>query len=174
MVDEAMRRALVLLYPRLRRFAIRLAGSVVDADDLVQHACERALSFDRHWKPGTRLDSWLYRVIQNCWSDEKKSARTRLQTQFDDAGDVAADDGERKVDARLILKVACRELRHLPEEQRAVLVLFCMDGLSYREVAATLHIPMGTVMSRLARGRLALARRIEAVASNSHAQNSTI
>jgi RNA polymerase sigma-70 factor, ECF subfamily len=174
MVDEPMRRALVLLYPRLRRFAIRLAGSVVDADDLVQHACERALSFDRHWKPGTRLDSWLYRLIQNCWSDEKKSARTRLQMQFDDAGDVAADDGERKVDARLILKVACRELRHLPEEQRAVLVLFCMDGLSYREVAATLHIPMGTVMSRLARGRLALARRIEAVASNSHPQNSTI
>jgi RNA polymerase sigma-70 factor, ECF subfamily len=64
MVDEPMRRALVLLYPRLRRFAIRLAGSVVDADDLVQHACERALSFDRHWKPGTRLDSWLYRLIQ--------------------------------------------------------------------------------------------------------------
>jgi RNA polymerase sigma-70 factor (ECF subfamily) len=173
MVDEAMRRALVLLYPRLRRFAIRLAGSVVDADDLVQHACERALSFDRHWKPGTRLDSWLYRVIQNCWSDEKKSARTRFQTQFDDAGDVAADDGERKVDARLILKVACRELQYLPEEQRAVLVLICMDGLSYREVAATLRIPMGTVMSRLARGRLALARRIEAAASNSHAENST-
>jgi RNA polymerase sigma-70 factor, ECF subfamily len=174
MVDEAMRHALVLLYPRLRRFAIRLAGSVVDADDLVQHACERALSFDRRWKPGTRLDSWLYRVIQNCWSDEKKSARTRFQTQFDDAGNIGADDGERKVDARLILEVACRELRHLPEEQRAVLVLICMDGLSYREVAATLHIPMGTVMSRLARGRLALARRIEATASNSHAGNSTI
>ena len=128
MVDEAMRRTLVLLYPRLRRFAVRLAGSVVDADDLVQHACERALSFDRHWKPGTRLDSWLYRVIQNCWSDEKKSARTRSQTQFDDTGDMGADDGERKVDARLILEVACRELRHLPEEQRAVLVLVCMDG----------------------------------------------
>jgi RNA polymerase sigma-70 factor (ECF subfamily) len=173
MVDEAMRRALVLLYPRLRRFAIRLAGSVVDADDLVQHACERALSFDRHWKPGTRLDSWLYRIIQNCWSDEKKSARTRFQTQFDGADDIGADDGERRVDARLILEVACRELRHLPEEQRAVLVLFCMDGLSYREVAATLHIPMGTVMSRLARGRLALARRIEAAVSNPHAENST-
>jgi RNA polymerase sigma-70 factor (ECF subfamily) len=174
MVDEAMRRALVLLYPRLRRFAISLAGSGVDADDLVQHACERALSFDHRWKPGTRLDSWLYRIMQNCWSDEKKSARSRLQTQFDDAEDIGADDGERKVDARLILEVTCRELRHLPEEQRVVLVLVCMGGMSYREVAATLHIPMGTVMSRLARGRLALAKRIEAAANNSHAENSTV
>jgi RNA polymerase sigma-70 factor, ECF subfamily len=174
MVDEAMRRALVLLYPRLRRFAIGLAGSGGDADDLVQHACERALSFDRPWKPGTRIDSWLYRIIQNRWSDEKKSARTRLQTQLNDADDIAADDGERKVDARLILEAACRELRHLPEEQRVVLVLVCMGGLSYRQVAATLHIPMGTVMSRLARGRLALARRIEAAAGNSRVENPSI
>jgi DNA-directed RNA polymerase specialized sigma24 family protein len=62
--------------------------------------------------------------------------------------------------------------RHLPEEQRAVLILVCMDGLSFREMAATLHIPMGTVMSRLARGVLALARRIEAAASSSRAENS--
>jgi RNA polymerase sigma-70 factor (ECF subfamily) len=172
MVDEAMRRALVLLYPRLRRFAIRLAGSTVEADDLVQHACERALAFDHQWKPGTRLDSWLYRIIQNCWSDEKKSARMRFQTPLDDADGITADDGERMVDARLILEVACRELRNLPEEQRSVLILVCIGGLSYREVAAALHIPMGTVMSRLARGRLALARRIEATTSNAHAENS--
>src|SRR3954451_12857157 len=71
MVDETMRHALALLYPRLKRFAIRLTGSAMDGEDLVQQACERALSLDHQWKRGTRLDSWLYRIIQNCWSDEK-------------------------------------------------------------------------------------------------------
>ena len=169
MVDEAMRRALVLLYPRLKRFAIRLAGSSVEADDLVQHACERALAFDHRWKPGTRLDSWLCRIIQNCWIDEKKSARTRFQTSLDDAGEILGDDGERTVDARLVLEVTCRELRYLSDEQRAVLTLVCIAGLSYREVAAILDIPIGTVMSRLARARLALARRIETAAGKAAA-----
>ncbi|MGF7209513.1 RNA polymerase sigma-70 factor (ECF subfamily) [Skermanella aerolata] len=171
MVDEAMRRALVHLYPRLRSFALRLAGSPADADDLVQHACERALAFDHRWKPGTRLDSWLYRIIQNCWCDEKKSARTRFQTSLDDAANLFADDGERVVDSRLILEATCRELHHLSTEQRIVLILVCIIGLPYREVAAILDVPIGTVMSRLARARLALARRIDTAASKAPADN---
>jgi len=108
MVDETMRHALALLYPRLKRFAIRLTGSAMDGEDLVQQACERALSFDHQWKRGTRLDSWLYRIIQNCWSDEKKSARVRTQAPLEDATAIAINDGERLADMRLVLEFTHR------------------------------------------------------------------
>jgi len=171
MADDYMRHALVLLYPRLRRFAIRLAGSPIKADDLVQDACERALSRQHQWQRGTRLDSWLYRIIYNCWTDEQRSARVRKTAPLEDAANIPADEGERVIDARLILEVVCRELDNLPDEQRAVLVLVCIKGLSYREVAAILGIPIGTVMSRLARGRLALAHRIDITAQQVSAEN---
>ena len=83
MVENHVRSALVPLYPRLRRFAVALTGSRAEGDDLVQHACERALARTYQWHPGTRLDSWLYRIIQNTWADERKSARSRTQAPIE-------------------------------------------------------------------------------------------
>lgn len=131
-------------------------------------ACLRtALTRTYQWQPGSRLDSWLFRIIQNTWADERKSARSRTQAPIEAATDEIGDDGVRRAEARLTLDNVYRELCNLPEEQRAVLTLVCVDGLSYKEVAEILGIPVGTVMSRVARGRLALADRIEASGGHS-------
>jgi RNA polymerase sigma-70 factor, ECF subfamily len=139
MVENHVRSALVPLYPRLRRFAVALTGSRAEGDDLVQHACERALARTYQWHPGTRLDSWLYRIIQNTWADERKSARNRTQAPIEAATNAIGDDGVRRAEARLTLDNVYRELCNLPEEQRAVLLLVCVDGLSYKEVAEILR-----------------------------------
>jgi len=161
MVDDDMRRAVVQLYPRLRRFAIRVAGSAMEADDLVQHACERALSHGHQWEPETRLDSWLFRIIWNRWFDDLRSSRVRSSVSLDAAAAVCAEGAERLAEARITVGIVLRALEDLPADQRAVLMLVCVEELPYREVADILGIPLGTVTSRLGRARLALARRIE-------------
>jgi len=159
--EDHIRNALVPLYPRLKRFAISLTGSMDGADDLVQHACERALTRISQWTPGTRLDSWLYRIMHNAWIDEQRCAYLRTHACLDDAADVPSDEGRAQAENRLMLDAVFRELLHLPEEQRAVLTLVCIDGLSYKEAADILGICIGTVMSRISRSRIALAKRIE-------------
>jgi RNA polymerase sigma-70 factor (ECF subfamily) len=114
MVENHVRSALVPLYPRLRRFAVALTGSRAEGDDLVQHACERALARTYQWHPGTRLDSWLYRIIQNTWADERKSARNRTQAPIEAATNAIGDDGVRRAEARLTLDNVYRELCNLP------------------------------------------------------------
>jgi RNA polymerase sigma-70 factor (ECF subfamily) len=160
-VESYVRNALVPLYPRLRRFAASLTGSEHDGDDLVQHACERALTRVSQWQPGTRLDSWLFRIIHNSWIDDRRSARARTRAPIEEAEGVIADDGEARMQARLTLEAVRREFGTLTAEHRAVLTLVCIDGLSYREAADVLGIPVGTVMSRLARARLDLAGRLD-------------
>jgi DNA-directed RNA polymerase specialized sigma24 family protein len=81
-VDEHIRNAMVSLYPRLRRFATTLTGSVQDGDDLVHQACERALSKTAQWRPGTRLDSWLYRIIHNVNQRRRHLFRRSVQAEF--------------------------------------------------------------------------------------------
>src|SRR5687768_14740005 len=132
-VEDHVRSALIPLYPRLRRFAASLTGSLDSGDDLVQQACERALARACQWQPGTRLDSWLYRIMRNAWVDERRSARHCSQAPLEAADDSIGDDGEIVTSARLTLDAVRRELGRLPEEQRAVLMLVCVDGLSYRE-----------------------------------------
>jgi len=160
-VDEHIRNAMVSLYPRLRRFATTLTGSVQDGDDLVHQACERALSKTAQWRPGTRLDSWLYRIIHNRWADERRSAWRRTRAPIEEAQEEIGEDGEAHALAKLTLNAVYRELSRLPVEQRAVLTLVCVDGLTYKETAEVLGVPIGTVMSRLARGRITLAERLE-------------
>jgi RNA polymerase sigma-70 factor (ECF subfamily) len=152
----AMRAALVPLLPRLRRFGIALTGSASDADELVQDACERALKRGDQLRDDTRLDAWLYGIMRNRWSDELRRRRVRRHDPVEAAFSVAGEDGERAAEARLVLERVRGALSQLPAEQRTVLVLVCVDGLSYKEVAEVLDIPIGTVMSRLARGRRAL------------------
>jgi RNA polymerase sigma-70 factor (ECF subfamily) len=149
---------LVALLPRLRRFACGLAGSIDRADDLVQAACERALVSRRQFEPGSRLDSWMYRIVQNLWIDRLRSEgrwRTGDEHELDD---LPADDMAGAVEARIELAAVRRAIDMLPPDQRLVLMLVTVESRSYREAADILAIPIGTVMSRLSRARLALTR----------------
>jgi RNA polymerase sigma-70 factor (ECF subfamily) len=145
---------LIALLPRLRRFARALARNDDEADDLVQSACERALRSRDSFVPGTRLDSWMCRIVQNLWIDRCRSAAARGETvAIDDALDLPGSDGRAVTLGRLTLAEVRRRVRELPDEQRLVLALVTLEGLSYREAAERLAVPIGTVMSRLSRAR---------------------
>jgi len=142
------------MLPRLRRFAVGLTGSREAADDLVQAACERALSRLHQWTPGTRLDSWMYRITQTLWISELRRQKARGET-VDPAllDSIAEIDDRQAAETYISLDQALAALNTFPEEQRSVLLLVCVEGLSYKEVAEVLDLELGTVMSRLARAR---------------------
>jgi RNA polymerase sigma-70 factor (ECF subfamily) len=155
MADE-MRAALIRLLPRLRRFGIALTGSAVDADELVQDTCERALRRSDQLRDGTRIDAWLYGIMRNRWTDEVRWRRVRRHQDLDAASSVVGEEGASTVEAKMTLASVRDALTSLPAEHRAILILVCVDGLSYKEAAETLGIALGTVMSRLARARRGL------------------
>jgi RNA polymerase sigma-70 factor, ECF subfamily len=152
---------LIAVLPRLRRFARGLAGSAVEADDLVQAACERALSRRHQFEEGTRFDSWMFRIVQTIWIDQIRSRRVRKEDGDIGEERLGSDEPVRRVEARLALDEVRRAVNHLPPDQRAVLVLVTIDGLSYKEAAEVVQVPVGTIMSRLARARVALQLQLE-------------
>jgi RNA polymerase sigma-70 factor (ECF subfamily) len=158
-LDPAKAEMLAVL-PRLRRFALALTGKAPDADDLVQDTVERALRNLDRWTPGTRMDSWMFRIAQNLWIDTLRSRRVRGQAVSVDEVDIVGADGARDAEARLTLSQTRQALAKLPEEQRVVVALVLIDGMSYREAASVLGVPMGTVTSRLSRARDALAAHV--------------
>ncbi len=149
-----IRHEIAALLPRLRRFGRTLALRREDADDLVQTAIERALTHTAQWQSGTRLDSWLFRIMQNAWIDETR-ARTRRQQTFveEEAGEHV---GVSTTDAQLDAIAVQTAVAKLGDDQRAVIGLVLVEGLSYQEAADVLEIPLGTLTSRLARARDAL------------------
>lgn len=156
---EDIRGQVVQLLPRLRRFAAALTGSVADGDDLVQDTVERALKNLHQWEPGTRLDNWMFRIAKNRFIDTRRS-HTRsgvIAAEVPEDAPSVASDGARAADARLMLADALSALRDLPMEQRAALVLVTIEGMSYRDAADILQIPIGTLTSRIARARETLA-----------------
>jgi RNA polymerase sigma-70 factor (ECF subfamily) len=158
---SAFAQDLVALLPRLRRFAQSLTGRADSADDLVQSACERALRSQDQWEPGTRLDAWMFRIIRNLWLDGLRRRKTEgVQEAMDDGFDVAGEDGRHTTEMRLTAQAVEGALDRLAPEARDVIRFVCIEDLSYRETAERLGIPIGTVMSRLSRARLALAREI--------------
>lgn len=149
---------LVALLPRLRRFALSLARRGDLADDLVQVTAERALAARARFDPATRLDSWCFRILRNAWLDGLRRDRSRgPQVDIADAPDAGEVDGVGITESRLMLKAVMAAMDRLPDEQREVLMLVCVEEMSYKDTAEVLGIPLGTVMSRLSRGRLALA-----------------
>lgn len=150
---------LLALLPRLRRFARALARDAADADDLCQLSLEKALLARASWQPGTRMDSWMYRIMRNSWIDTARSRARAAQTFIDaDAGlGVGADGG---AEARVALGDIDAAMRTLPDEQREAVALVLVEGLAYKEAAEVLEIPMGTLTSRLVRGRQALMERL--------------
>lgn len=148
---------LAALLPRLRRFAHSLSRSAADADDLTQMTVERALRSRAQWQPGTRLDSWTYRIMRNLWIDTARgrSRRERIEAPPEEADNVGEDPRE-AIAASLDLKRVMAAMARLPDEQREVVALILVEGFGYREAAEMLGLPIGTVSSRLVRGRTAL------------------
>lgn len=142
--------------PRLRRFARSLTRDAADADDLVQMTLERALARLDQWRDGTRLDSWMYRIMKNAWIDEVRF-RQRRDTRFapEEAG-AAVGREDPEFDKRIRAMSVEQAMETLPEDQRLAVALVLVEGLSYKEAAAVMDVPMGTLTSRLARGRSAL------------------
>lgn len=146
-----VRTQIAALLPRLRRFGRTLARTREDADDLVQMAVEKALTRTDQWTPGTRLDSWMFRIMQTTWIDELR-ARDRRSETF-----VAEEEGEHvgvaSHDAQIDAMAVRKAIARLGDDQRVVVSLVLVEGLSYQEAAGVLEIPVGTLTSRLARAR---------------------
>jgi RNA polymerase sigma-70 factor, ECF subfamily len=153
---------LIAVLPRLRRFARGLAGSAAEADDLVQAACERALARAHQFQEGTRFDSWMFRIVQTIWIDQIRARDVRREGAQDDGSEIGTDESVRRAEARIALQEVRAVLRQLPADQRTALLLVTVDGLSYKEAAEVVDVPVGTIMSRLARARVALAEKLEA------------
>jgi RNA polymerase sigma-70 factor (ECF subfamily) len=150
---------LVSLLPRMRRFARSLTRDPADADDLCQMTIERALKSWLQWQGGTRLDAWVFRIMRNIWIDEAR-ARTRRKQTFapEEDGAHIGDAGAAAVEAHAELGNVERAMARLPADQREAVMLVLVEGFAYREAADILGCPMGTLTSRLVRGREALLR----------------
>jgi RNA polymerase sigma-70 factor, ECF subfamily len=148
---ETIHDQIVALLPRLRRFARNLVRDPHDADDVVQIAVERALMRLDQWRSNARLDSWLFKIVRNAWIDEVRARGRRAKIFLpEEAGEQAGEAlMEREID-RLSTEAA---LARLPQDQRLAVVLVLVEGLSYKDAADVLEVPVGTLTSRLARGR---------------------
>lgn len=153
-LEEGVRGQIITLLPRLRRFARTLARSPHDADDLTQITVERALTRLDQWRPDSRLESWMFGIMKNAWIDEARSRgrRSRLFAPEESGENVGDASSEAHIHALTIQDAMAR----LPEEQRLAVALVLVEGLSYKEAAEIMEVPVGTLTSRLARGREAL------------------
>jgi RNA polymerase sigma-70 factor (ECF subfamily) len=152
--SQSIHEQIVMLLPRLRRFARNLTRNPHDADDVVQIAVERALTRLDQWRTDARLDSWMFKIVRNAWIDELR-ARGRRDKVFlaaDTGDDIGTDSMARETELLSVQSAMAR----LPEDQREAVSLVLVEGLPYREAAEVLDVPIGTLTSRLARGREAL------------------
>jgi RNA polymerase sigma-70 factor (ECF subfamily) len=148
---------LAAVWPRLRRFAHALTRNRADADDLAQAAAEKAFKSFHQYQPGTRFDSWMFRICRTVAVDLFRSGTRRAAHEAPaEAGEHVGYDPTSATEAAIDLGTAMAAMQQLPEEQREVVALILIDGFGYREAAEILDQPIGTVSSRLARGRQAL------------------
>ncbi|MGF1660255.1 MAG: RNA polymerase sigma factor [Rubrimonas sp.] len=162
MADD-VKAELVVLIPRLRRFAWALTGSRDEGDDLVQAACVKALGALDQYQPGTRLDAWMFRILRTGWIDRARFRARRPSVSDPETLEALSDGGvgAQAAMARLTLERVRARMAELPEEQREALALVAVEGLSYKDAAEVLGVPVGTVMSRLSRARARLSALME-------------
>ncbi len=163
LANQKLNSEIVAMLPRLRRFARALTGQASDADDVVQIAVERALTRLHQFQDGTRFDSWMFTILRNAWIDETRTQarRTRVFAPAE-LGERVGDDGAGAMHARLEASEMWKAMQALPGDQREAIALVCVEGLAYREAADALGVPIGTLTSRLARGREALQKMLGA------------
>jgi RNA polymerase sigma-70 factor, ECF subfamily len=143
---------------RLWRYALVLSKARDAADDLVQATCLRAIERADQFIPGTRLDRWLFAILRSIWLNEIRSQRIREGGGFVDAEDALISDGVREMEANITGSAVLRAISRLPGAQRETILLVYAEGYSYAEAATAFGVPIGTIMSRLAAGRAALAK----------------
>lgn len=141
-----------ILIPNLRRYARALTGDASAADDLVQDCLERALTRLSLWRRGSNLRAWLFTIMRNVWLNElgRRAARPDFAASEDGLDQQSAPANQTD---RLVMRDLATALSHLSPDQREAVLLVGLEGLSYAEVAEVTGVPMGTVMSRLKRGR---------------------
>jgi RNA polymerase sigma-70 factor, ECF subfamily len=145
-------------FARLWRYALVLSRARDAADDLVQATCLRAIERADQFVPGTRVDRWLFAILRSIWLNEIRSQRIRQGGGFVDAEDALKTDGAHEIEMNITASAVLRAIGRLPEAQRETMLLVYSEGYSYAEAAAALSVPIGTIMSRLASGRAALAK----------------
>ena len=152
---EEIGERIIELLPRLRRFARSLSRNQYDADDLVQSAVERAWKNSAQLRPGANLGSWMFGIMKNAWVDNLRVARRRAEVPLpEDSGSHPAIS---PADTNAQRWAVSEAMSKLPEDQRLAIALVLVEGMSYKEAAEVLEIPIGTLTSRLARGRAVLA-----------------
>jgi RNA polymerase sigma-70 factor (ECF subfamily) len=144
--------------PRLWRYGLVLSGNRDTAEELVQATCVRALERPHQFVAGTRLDRWLVSILHSIWLNEVRSRKVRQGQGLVDADAVLVFDGLRQTETNILAGQVLREVQGLPEAQRETVYLVYVEGMTYREAAETLTVPIGTVMSRLAAARARLAQ----------------
>jgi RNA polymerase sigma-70 factor (ECF subfamily) len=150
-----IRQTIAAEIPALRRYARALVRDTAGADDLVQECLTRALDKLALWREGTNLRAWLFTILRNQYVNQiRRSVRTGVTVELDETWPPLRLPSTQ--DKRLELRDLDRALSQLPEEQRAVILLVGLEDMSYDEVSEVLGVPVGTVRSRLSRGRLAL------------------
>jgi RNA polymerase sigma-70 factor (ECF subfamily) len=154
-----VRKQLIDLLPRLRRFAMVLTRSSDAADDLVQASVARALERQSQWNPDSRLDRWLFQIMKTVWLNNRKSAELRRTEPLEDHEINWSVSGTAAVESKITLREVRTAFMRLPIEQQQALMLVSVEGYGYREAAELLDVPIGTIISRVARGRVALAER---------------
>ena len=148
---------LTAVIPCLRRFAHALSRDRADADDLTQMTIERALLSRVQWQAGTRIDAWTYRIMRNLWIDTVRSRGRRAKVEAPpEHAETIGHDPREGIEAGIDLQRVMAAMERLPDEQREVVALILVEGFGYREAAEMLDLPIGTVSSRLVRGRNAL------------------
>jgi RNA polymerase sigma-70 factor (ECF subfamily) len=139
------------------RYGLVVSGNRDTAEELVQATCLRALERSYQFIPGTRLDRWLLAILHSIWLNEIRSRKVRQGQGLVDADAVLVFDGIRATEANILTGQVLREVQGLPEAQRETVYLVYVEGMTYREAADVLAVPIGTVMSRLAAARARLA-----------------
>jgi RNA polymerase sigma-70 factor, ECF subfamily len=153
-------RLLEVEIPRLRRYARALTRDMTRADDLVQNCLTRAVAKQHLWQPGTDLRAWLFTILHNQHVNEvRRSVREGVSVAVEDMAPVLTVQSNAY--ASLQLRDLEAAIASLPQEQRQVILLVGLEGMRYEEVAVILDVPVGTVRSRLSRGRDQLRRLME-------------
>jgi len=147
------RKAIVAEIPKLRRFARALVGDLSAADDLVQDCLERALGRLHLWRKDTCMRAWLFTILRNLHINQiRYSARRPTETLIDEHHELSEGTSPAQ-GQRMMIRDLGQALEKLPDQQREIILLVGLENMSYKETAEILSVPVGTIMSRLSRGR---------------------
>ncbi len=160
--------ALVKEMDNLRKFAIRLTRNPVEADDLLQSTVLRALEKKDYFQDGTDLFKWTSKIMFNLFVTDYRR-KVKFESQYDPEDIIGSQSVDADQDTQSEVKAVGRAMEKLSDEHRDVLVMVCIKGMQYQEVADMLNVPVGTVRSRLSRARAQLVEVMEAGNDDSEA-----